>query len=52
MLEVASAAGDLTASKSLACMALLREGETGPDGGGGEVVDFRPYLKLVSSRAA
>lgn len=45
-LERRSIAGDLFASKSLACMALLTSGD--PDPGGGEVIDFAPYLKLVA----
>jgi hypothetical protein len=50
MLEVAACAGDMTAVKSLACMALIKEGEcpSPDDGGGGEVIDFAPYLKLVA----
>jgi hypothetical protein len=49
MLEAAACAGDQTATKSLACMALLREGNPPDDpDGGGEVVDFAPYLKLVA----
>lgn len=47
MLEAAAIAGDITASKSLACMALLRHDP--PDNpGGGEIIDFLPYLKLVA----
>jgi hypothetical protein len=51
MLEAASIAGDITASKSLACMALIKEGEcpSPDDGGGCEVIDFTPYLKLVAA---
>lgn len=48
MLETAASAGDMTAAKSLACMALLRNGDAPDDPGGGEVIDFAPYLKLVA----
>lgn len=50
MLEAAAVAGDVTASKSLACMALLRHGDGPPDGpGDGEIIDLMPYLKLVAA---
>lgn len=50
MLEAAAVAGDVTASKSLACMALLRHGDEPPDDpGSGEVIDLLPYLKLVAA---
>lgn len=48
MLESAAVAGDITATKSLACMALLKHDNPPDDRGGGEVVDFKPYLKLVA----
>jgi hypothetical protein len=48
LLETAACAGDATAVKSLACMALLREGDAPDDPNGGEVIDFAPYLKLVA----
>jgi len=48
MLEAAAIAGDVTATKSLACMALLKLDP--PDGpGDGEIIDFMPYLKLVAA---
>lgn len=48
-LERLSIAGDMHASKSLACMALLVEGwrPTDPDDGG-EVIDLMPYLRLAA----
>lgn len=46
-LERRSIAGDLFATKSLACMALLKDGGP-PDDPGGEVIDFAPYLRLVA----
>lgn len=50
MLEAAAIAGDATALKSLACMALLRFGAEPDDpDGGGQVVDFAHYLKLVAA---
>lgn len=49
MLEAAAIAGDMTATKSLACMALLKNGDAPDDPGGGEVIDFAPYLKLVAA---
>lgn len=50
MLEAASIAGDLTAARSLACMALIKCGDDLPDGpGDGEVIDFMPYLKPVAA---
>ena len=48
-LERRSIGGDIFASKSLACMALVKEGGGATDpGGGGEVIDFTPYLRLVA----
>jgi hypothetical protein len=48
-LERLAISGDVHASKSLACMALLVEGHrpTDPDGGG-EVIDLMPYLRLAA----
>lgn len=48
MLETAASAGDVTAVKSLACMALLRGGSAPDDPNGGIVIDLAPYLKLVA----
>jgi hypothetical protein len=48
MLEAAACAGDVTAAKSLACMAILRSGDGPDDPNGGEAIDFTPYLKLVA----
>lgn len=47
-LEARAIAGDLHAVKSLACMSLLAEGfhPSDPDGGG-EVIDFLPFLKAA-----
>jgi hypothetical protein len=47
-LESRAIAGDLHACKSLACMALLVDGcrPSSPDGGG-EVIDFMPFLKAA-----
>ena len=47
-LERLSIAGDLHASKSLACMALLVEGWRPTDPDGGEVIDLMPYLRLAA----
>jgi hypothetical protein len=48
-LERRSIAGDDFSTKSLACMALLKEGFPWPDDpDGGEVIDFAPYLRLVA----
>lgn len=48
-LEERAISGDLHAVKSLACMALLVEGWRPTDpGGGGEVIDLMPYLKLAA----
>lgn len=46
-LERRSIAGDTFATKSLACMALLK-GDAPDDNPGGEVIDFTPYLRLVA----
>jgi hypothetical protein len=47
-LEARAIDGDLHAVKSLACISLLAEGfrPSNPDGGG-EVIDFMPYLKAA-----
>jgi hypothetical protein len=47
-LEARAIAGDTHAVKSLACMSLLAVGfrPSSPDGGG-EVIDFMPYLKAA-----
>lgn len=47
-LEDRAIYGDQDAAKSLACMALLVEGwrPSSPDGGG-EVIDFMPFLKAA-----
>jgi hypothetical protein len=48
-LEQRAIDGDHHAVKSLACMALLVEGWRPTDpGGGGEVIDLLPYLKLAA----
>lgn len=47
-LEERACAGDRDAAKSLACMALLKHDGAPDDPGGGEVIDFMPYLKLVA----
>lgn len=48
-LERRAIAGDEFAARSLACMALLKHDDGPPDDpGGGEVIDFAPYLKLVA----
>lgn len=49
MLEAAAIAGDMTASKSLACMALLQHDGPPDDPGDGEIIDLMPYLKLVAA---
>jgi hypothetical protein len=52
-IEASALAGDQHAIKSLACMALLAEGwrPSGPDGGG-EVIEFRRFLKANFKAAA
>lgn len=40
--------GDQHAAKSLACMALLADGWKPDDPGGGEIIDLKPYLRLVA----
>lgn len=47
-LERRSLTGDDFATKSLACMALLKGGGPPDPDGGGEVIDFTPYLRLVA----
>lgn len=47
-LERLSIAGDMHASKSLACMVLLIDGHRPTDPDGGEVIDFTPYLRLAA----
>lgn len=52
-VEARALDGDQHAIKSLACMALLSEGwhPSSPDGGG-EVIDFRQFLKTNFRTAA
>ena len=48
-LEEKAGNGNMNAARSLACMALLVEGWRPTDpSGGGEVIDFAPYLKMAS----
>lgn len=48
-LERLAINGDENAVKSLACMALLVEGWRPTDpGGGGEIIDLMPYLKMAA----
>lgn len=48
-IEKRAVDGDQHAAKSLACLALLMEGwRPGPPDGGGEIIDFAPYLRLVA----
>jgi hypothetical protein len=42
-LEERACSGDLDAAKSLACMALLAEGHSPSDPGGGVVIDLSQY---------
>jgi len=51
-IEARALAGDQHAIKSLACLALLSEGWRPSSPDGGEVIDFRQFLKANFKAAA